>query len=93
MQPLPNYFWPLVICWLAISKVVAASSDFATGTEDIAGLPTDSAYYCSSYYTLVVLCSKPLIRFLSQWDSYSVISLEAVADSPYCNTLEWFWWD
>jgi len=31
--------------------------------------------------------------FLSRWDSYAVISLEAVAYSSYCNTVEWFWWD
>jgi len=25
-------------------------------------------------------------------DPYAVISLEAVAYSSYCNTVEWFWW-
>jgi len=33
------------------------------------------------------------IGFLSHWDPYTVISLEAVAYSSYCNTVEWFWWD
>jgi len=33
------------------------------------------------------------IGFLSHWDPYAVISLEAVAYSSYCNTVEWFWWD
>jgi len=26
-------------------------------------------------------------------DPYAVFSLEAVAYSSYCNTVEWFWWD
>jgi len=29
------------------------------------------------------------IGFLSHWDPYAVISLEAVAYSSYCNTVEW----
>jgi len=29
----------------------------------------------------------------SHWDLYAVISLEAVAYSSYCNTVEWFGWD
>jgi len=33
------------------------------------------------------------IGFLSHSDPYAVISLEAVAYSSYCNTVEWFWWD
>jgi len=33
------------------------------------------------------------IGFLSHWDPYAVISLEVVAYSSYCNTVEWFWWD
>jgi len=33
------------------------------------------------------------IRVLSYWDPYAVLSLEAVALSLYCNTVEWFWWD
>jgi len=44
-----------------------------------------------------VLCSRQLIgsavEFLSHWHSYTVISLERVAYSSYCNTVEWFWWD
>jgi len=30
---------------------------------------------------------------LSHWDPYAVNSLEAVAYSSYCKTVEWFWWD
>jgi len=30
---------------------------------------------------------------LTHWDPYAVLSLEAVAYSSYCNTVEWFWWD
>jgi len=30
------------------------------------------------------------IGYLSHWDPYAVISLEAVAYSSYCNTVEWF---
>jgi len=30
------------------------------------------------------------IGFLSHWDPYAVISLEAVAYCSYCNTVEWF---
>jgi len=36
------------------------------------------------------------IGFLSHWDPYAVISLEAVAyswHSSYRNAVEWFWWD
>jgi len=45
--------------------------------------------------TFSVLCSRQLIGFgfLSHRDSYVVVSLEAVAYSSYCNTVEWFWWD
>jgi len=47
--------------------------------------------------TLVARCSRQLIGpangFLSHWDPDAVISLEAVAYSSYCNTVEWFWWD
>jgi len=39
---------------------------------------------CTSY------CStKPNCKL----DPFAVISLEAVAYSSYCNTVEWFWWD
>jgi len=33
------------------------------------------------------------IGFLSHWDPYAVLSLEAVDYSSNCNTVEWFWWD
>jgi len=33
------------------------------------------------------------LGFLSHWDPYNVISLEVVAYSSYCNTLEWFLWN
>jgi len=46
---------------------------------------------------LVARCSRQLIGpadwFLSHWDPYAVIRLEAVAYSSYFNTVEWFWWD
>jgi len=47
--------------------------------------------------TLVTRCSRQLIgpadwAFVN-WDPYAVISLEVVAYSSYCNTVEWFWWD
>jgi len=45
----------------------------------------------------LVLCSRQLRGLadwvLSDWDPYAVISLEAVAYSLYCNTVECFWWD
>jgi len=45
----------------------------------------------------VARCTRQLIGpadwFLSQWDPYAMISLEAVAYSSYRNTVEWFWWD
>jgi len=31
--------------------------------------------------------------WISHWDPYTVLSLEAFAYSSYCNTMEWFWWD
>jgi len=44
---------------------------------------------------LVARCSRQLIGladwFLSHWDPYAVISLEAVAYSSYYNAVEWFW--
>jgi len=47
--------------------------------------------------TLVARCSQLIGPadwfFLSQWDPYAMISLEAVAYNSYCNTVEWFWWD
>jgi len=47
--------------------------------------------------TLVARCSRQLIGpadwVLPHRDPYAVISLEAVAFSSYCNTVEWFWWD
>jgi len=33
------------------------------------------------------------VGFLSHWDANAVLSLEVVAYSSYCNTVEWFWWD
>jgi len=44
--------------------------------------------YLSKCFSFI-LC----VGFLSHWDPYAVISLEAVAYSSYCNTVEWFWWD
>jgi len=35
----------------------------------------------------------PADSVLSRWAPYTVISLEAVACSSYCNTVEWFLWD
>jgi len=41
-----------------------------------------------------IRCTSPSqIGFLSLWDPYAVISLQAVAYSSYCNMVEWFWWD
>jgi len=42
--------------------------------------------WCSAYRS-------SRLDFLSHWDPYAVLSLEAVAYSSYCNTVEWFWWD
>jgi len=46
--------------------------------------------------TLVVRCSRQLVG-PADWGTTlgpcAVLSLEAVAYSSYCNTVEWFWWD
>jgi len=42
---------------------------------------------------LVTIVRCNILGFLSHWDLYAVISLEEVAYTAYCNTVEWFWWD
>jgi len=80
----------MLLCLLAYFR--RAVNIYCLAVHGVCAVSTISLCTNNNYSIIIIIIRNKFPKW-GFCHTYAVISLEAVAYSLYCNTVEWFWWD